>query len=1042
MSGGHADGRRWDGRKRIVYHCVHHIVRLIEEPVGFVQFDLMQTNQLIPMRQRRRAKSKNNVGKRAIQIAAVLAVAIAVVSIAVPVGAVAAASAVYSYFTAGLPDPTQIVKVQNSFQTSKLYDRNGKLLYEIIDPTGGDRQWVKFNDISPFLRCATVANEDRRFYESQGFDIRGTLRAVVNNLQGGQTQGASNIAQQLVKNVITPPEERMGPKRTLAVKAREALLAMEVTRRYDKKLLLEWYMNTNFYGNLAYGIEAASRVYFNKSARDLTLGEAAMLAPIPQFPKQNPFDNPVPAKDRQSLTLDAMVQATEQGVPDCHVTPKMAADAKRETLLLSTRQQRFNILAPHFSVYAKDQAVQLLADHLGIGTDAATELVNRGGLKIYTTLDLNIDNEVRKIANQKIAVLQAQNKDVNNASVVVLKTGTAEILSMVGSLDYFNDAINGKFNVATGLRQPGSSFKPITYIELLRQGASPATMFWDVRTAFDVGGIAPYTPEDYDRVYHGPVRMRISLSRSYNIPAVDALQRAGIGNVLRMAHKLGINDLNKGLQYYGLALTLGGGEVKLLDMTYVYSVIANGGTMVGAARPADLKRPGYRELDPVSILRVEDPKGRILYDYKPASNPNLLGPTSRQLAYQITSILSDASARAAAFGYPSVLDLSNDRPAAVKTGTTNDNKDNWTLGYTPDFVVGVWVGNTDNHPMAHSVTGLTGAAPIWHDVMEYLNQGRPVRRFVRPDGLVERAVCAIDGLLPNGVCPTVSELFIPGTEPKQMDTIVQKFPIDKETGKIAVAGTPPDKVEQRVMYVFPPQAQDWYNSLSDKEKQAMPAAPTEFDTQYGGTIASGDVAISRPADGSFVSPLLNGGIVDIAGNAKGGDWAAYKVFFGSGIDVLPDKWQQIGPDHTEQVDNNILEHWNLAGITPGLYSLKLTRIEKNGTATNSTIQVTVDAISPTVKLVQPFSNETFNAAQDEWVDVNADVHDDNSISRVEFFNSVDPTKPYAVKTAPPFNVKWTIKATGAIEFWAVAYDGAGNRTESAHVRALIGYKKP
>jgi membrane peptidoglycan carboxypeptidase len=1002
----------------------------------------MQANHLISMRQRRRHKNKNSVAKRALQIFSVLVVVAAVFTITVPLAAFAAASAVYSYFTKDLPDPNQIVKVQNAFQTTKLYDRTGTLLYEIMDPTGGDRQWVRFNDISPYLRCATVANEDRRFYETQGIDVRGTLRAVVNNLQGGQTQGASNIAQQLVKNVITPPEERAGPKRTLTVKVREALLAMEVTRRYDKKLLLEWYLNTNFYGNLAYGIEAASRVYFGKSARDLTVAEAAILAPIPQYPKQNPFDNPVPAKDRQSLALDAMVQATDAGVPDCNVTAKMASDAKRETLKLVTIQQRFNILAPHFSVYAKDQAIDLLADHLGIGTDAATQLVNTGGLKIYTTLDLTIDNEVRRIANEKIAALQAAKKDANNASVVVIKPGTGEILSMVGSLDYFNDSIDGKFNVATGLRQPGSSFKPITYLELLSQGASPATLFWDVRTPFDVGGIEPYTPEDYDRTYHGPVLLRQALSRSYNIPAVLALQRAGISNVLRMAHRLGINDLDKGLQYYGLALTLGGGEVKLLDMTYVYSVIANSGSMIGAPRPARLKRPGYRDLDPVSILRVEDAKGNILYDFQPAVNPNLLGPNSKQLTYLMTSILSDSAARAPAFGYPSVLDLAGNRPAAVKTGTTNDNKDNWTLGFTPEYVVGVWVGNTDNHPMDHTVTGLTGAAPIWHDVMEYLNKDKPERSFDRPDGLVEHAVCQIDGLLPNGVCPAVSEIFLPGTVPTQQDTIVQKFPIDKETGKIAMPGTPPDKVEERTVYVFPPQAMVWYDKLKDEQKAKLPLAPTEFDTQYGGLVASGDVAIMQPVNGGYISQLQNNGMVEIRGNAKGGDWAAYKIFFGQGFDVPPDKWQQIGPDHPNQVDNNVLENWNLAGMPPGLYSLKLSRVEHNGNVTDSIIHVTIDNIPPAVKMIEPIDGEGYNAAVDEWVDVGAQVQDDNTISRVEFFSSADPSKPYAVSTASPFNVKWTIHGGGGIEFWAVAYDGAGNKTESKHVRALIGYKKP
>ena len=1006
----------------------------------------MNANHLISMRHRRRGKSRNSVARKLLQLALVAGIIFTIISVTVPAAAFAAATAIFNAFTADLPDPSQIVKVQSDFQTTKLYDRTGKLLYEIIDPTGGDRQWVRFDDISPFLRCATVANEDRRFYATEGIDIRGLARALVNNLQGGPTQGASNIAQQLVKNVITPPEERAGPKRTLTVKVREALLAMEVSRRYEKKTLLEWYVNTNFYGSLAYGIEAAARVYFNKSAGELTLSEAAMLAPIPQFPKLNPFDNPTSAKDRQAITLDAMVQATRDGVPDCNVTPQMATAAKRETLKLSNKQERFNILAPHFSVFARDRAIELLGDHLGIGSDAATQLVNRGGLKIYTTLDLDADTEIRRMANARVAALQAEGKNVNNASVVVIKPGTGEVIAMVGSLDYFNDAIDGKFNVATGLRQPGSSFKPIVYLELLRQGASPATLFWDVRTAFDVGGLAPYTPENYDRKYHGPVRMRQALARSYNIPAVDALNRAGIGNALRTAHKLGINDLDKGLQFYGLALVLGSGEVKLLDMTYVYATFANGGSMIGAPRPARLKRPGYRDLDPAVILRVEDPKGNVLYQYQPAVNPNLLGPNSAQLTYLITSMLSDPQARAAAFGYPSVLDLSGGRPAAVKTGTTNDNKDNWTMGYTPDYVVGVWVGNTDNSPMNRSVTGLTGAAPIWNDVMEYLHRDRPAQDFAQPPGLVEMTVCEIDGLKSNGVCPGVRELFLPGTEPAQESTMVQKFPINRETGRLALPGTPPELVEERVMYVFPPQAQDWWAALSDEDKQKYPQPPAEFDVQYGGVAAaSGDVAIISPANGGYVSGLLaaeNGGNIEIRGNAKGGDWMSYRVSIGAGYDVPPEGWVQIGPDHGEQVDNNLLELWNVSGFQPGVYSIRLTRFEHNGAATDAVVQVTLDNTAPTIKLIQPQDGEFFDLKQDEWVDVNAQVQDDHTISRVEFFTNGAPDTPFVVKTVAPFTVKWTIPrgTSGTVEFWAVAYDGAGNKTESARVRAVLGVR--
>jgi len=1028
----------------------------------------MDSNHLIRIRQRRRLAKKTGPATRLVQVAVpVFAVVLAVI-IAVPATVALAATIVYNSLTADLPDPGQIVKARDDFQTTKIFDRKGGLLYEIIDPTGGDRQWTRLNDISPFLRCATVAIEDKTFYDNQGFDVRGIGRAFVANLQGGATQGGSGITQQLVKKVILKPEEQSGPGRTTQVKIKEVLLSAEITRKYDKNTILEWYLNTNFYGNLAYGIEAASRVYFNKSAKDLTLAEAAMLAPIPQFPKQNPFANSTEARYRQSLVLDLMVERTKFGAPGCTVTQKDAAEARLQPLQYASKTQRFAIKSPHFSVYAKDKAIELLADQRGIGIEAATSLVERGGLRIYTTLDPDIDDKAHEIANQRVAALQADSKDVNNASVVIIKQSTGEILAMVGSLDYFNDSIDGKFNVATGLRQPGSSFKPYTYLELLHQGASPATLFWDVRTTFDSGGDVPYVPENYDRKYHGPVLMRQALARSYNIPAVDALSRAGIGNVIRLSQRLGITDLDRGLGFYGLALTLGGGEVKLLDHTFAFATLANDATMIGAPRPAPQKKFGFRDLDPVAITRVDDSKGQTLYEYKPAVNPNLLGPDSAKYVYMLKSILSDSQARAAAFGYPSVLDLSNGRPAAVKTGTTNDYRDNWTVGFTTDFTVGVWVGNTDNHAMSHGVTGLSGAAPIWHDVMEYLHQGHDIHTFTRPDGLVSVAVCQIDGLRSNGVCPARQELFMPGTEPDQTSTIVQNFPVNKETGKLALPGTPPEQVDTKPMYVFPPQAADWYASLSNDEKAAMPLAPTDFDTRFGGVVSSGDVAITYPPNGGYVSALvtqtsiippptipnaltpvpnappppapvavLPPGYVEIRGNAKNGNFAAYKVSFAPSWSPAPDKWQQIGPDHNNQVDNNVLEDWNLAGLPPGQYSLRVQRIEHDGKLTESIIQTTIDNAPPGVRLAQPRQGQSYVMPDDEWVDVNAGVNDDNTISKVEFYAN---GTLFATKTVAPFSVKWTITGPGRAEFWAVAYDGAGNQAESGHVTVSIGRK--
>jgi membrane peptidoglycan carboxypeptidase len=1026
----------------------------------------IRPGNLIQMRRRRRVLSRNGPARRLIQIAIPSAVLAFLLFLSLPVGAVAGAVGVYAYFTRDLPDISQIeTSVGSDFQTTRIVDRNGALLYEIIDQSEGDRQWVKLPQISRALTCATVAIEDKTFWENSGFDLRGIARAVVATLRGGSQQGGSGITQQVVKNVVLPPEERAGPKRTSAVKIKEVLLSNRISTDYSKEQVLEWYLNTNFYGNLAYGIEAAAQTYFGKSAAELDLAEAAMLAPIPQSPKKNPFTDPVAAKDRQELVLDLMIERTRFGVRDCDVTPEKAAAAKRQPLKLASKSERFGIRAPHFSIYARDRAIDLLADQLGVGVEAATELVNRGGLLITTTLDLQIDEEVRRIANEQIAKLQADDKKANNASVVVIDQNTGEIVSMIGSVDFYDRNIDGEFNVATGLRQPGSSFKPITYLELLRQGGSPATFFWDVRKTFDTGTDTPYAPENYDRKYHGPVRLRDALARSYNIPAVEALERAGIGNVIRLAHRLGITDLDRGLQYYGLALTLGGGEVKLLDMTYAYATMANGATMIGMPRPKDLKKAGFRDLDPAVIRSIADSQGKLLYQYVPARNPNLLGPNSAQLAYMLADVMSDEQARMAAFGANSVLKLDNDRPAAVKTGTTNDYKDNWTLGWTPDFTVGVWVGNTDNSSMSRGVTGLTGAAPIWKNVMEYLHRAREIREFVRPDDILDASVCQVDGLIANDACPSRSEMFLPGTVPERTSTLAQKFPINRETGKLALPGTPPELVEEKIMYVFPPQAADWYTGLTEEERTAYPLAPVEFDTRFGGTVASGDVAIAFPAAGSFVSALVTPtipftpppqvdpnapppvdpnafavpGIVPIRGNARGGAWLTYRVALAPGYDPTPEQWIQVGPDHPEQVSDNVLENLDVRALPPGVYSLKLTRIEQDGRVTDSIIQFTLDNTPPAAALAQPQRDEYFETPEDEWIDVNADVADDNSIDRVEFYAG---DVLFATKTSAPFSVKWTIgKTEGTPNFKVVAWDAAGNKVESEVVSVRVGTKK-
>jgi membrane peptidoglycan carboxypeptidase len=973
----------------------------------------------IILNRRQRQRSKQGKGQNFIRIAGISLISVVVaigLFFSLTVGGVVAA---YLSLTADLPDPSQLEakftnQNQDFFETTKIYDRTGKnLLYEVVDERTGDRQWVALDQIPEYCRQSTIADEDRSFYENAGFDLRGMTRALVSNLQGGQVQGGSSITQQVVKNNLIDPEQRTVREgiEGYTRKIKETLLALEVGRRFPKDQILEWYLNTNNYGNFAYGIQAAAKVYFNKTVDQLDLAECALLAPIPQFPIQNPIDAPTDAKTRQELAIDAMLR-------DGYITADEAVAAKKEKVQIKTGgvAQRFNVQAPHFSVYVR----KWLEDKFG------TELVNRGGLKVYTTLDLDLQNYAQKAIADQVKTLTAQDHNANNGAAVMIRPTTGEILAMVGSADYWNDAIDGKFNVTTGLRQPGSSFKPFTYLTLLTQGVPASYGFLDVRTEFAQPGANPpvYVPEDYDRKYHGYQRMRMALAQSLNIPAVRAMEMAGVGNVIRTAHKMGITTLDQGLGYYGLALTLGGGEVKLLDETYAFGVLANNGNMAGAPIPEDRQRPGYRTVDPVPVLRVENSQGEVLWKYE---TPTTIPVVDQKYAYLINNMLSDNPARWPAFGAHNVLEL--DRPAAVKTGTTNDYKDNWTVGYTPQIVTGVWIGNTDSTPMKH-VTGISGAAPVWNQLMTYYLKDKPVQPFARPAGLVEKAVCATTGLLPTKYCPTVNELFIPGTEPTSYDTLYQASLIDKETGQLATADTPADRVEEKVFEIYPPEAADYVREAN------IPQPPNTFDTNYGPSPDSfGDVAIIQPGSYSYIH-----GITPIIGNTRGGDFNHYRLDFGKGLN--PTEWQQIGPDHTEQIDKGPIENFDATPLD-GLYSLRLTVFRNNGDTQTSIVPVTVDNVTPTIKLIYPNDGDYYSYPQDEWVSLQFDVKDNVAIDRVEIFVD-DKPDPWSVRKAPPFGDKWKLDSgekLGTHTFFARVYDKAGNMAESNKVKVSIGAKK-
>jgi len=920
---------------------------------------------------------------------------------------------VYAYYAKDLPAPEAIVTAQQDFETTKIYDRTGQhLLYEIFDPHWGDRTIVPLHRIPKYLRQATIAIEDRNFYQNPGINPRGLARAIWSHLamyasenfgfdlpySGVPTQGGSSITMQLVKNVLIPPEERY--KRLVSRKIKEVILSLEISRLYSKDQILEWYLNNIYYGNLAYGVEAAAQVYFGKHVEELNLAECAMLAALPQFPALNPIDAPEEARKRQHLVLDAMAL---QG----YITWDEARAAKFQRLDIKPREERFDIVAPHFSIYVRKKLEEMF------GPDMAY----RGGLRVYTTLDLELQNLAEKIARQHVAKLQEEGYNVSNAAVVALRPNTGEILVMVGSLDYWNDDIKGQVNMALAPRQPGSAFKPFTYVTAFAQGYTAATMVMDVRTAFPNPPHPPYVPENYSRRYHGPQRLRQALACSYNIPAVWLLDKVGVKNVINTAHRLGITTLNE--EYYGLSLTLGGGEVRLLDMAYAFGVFANGGVMAGVPVPEEERIHGYREVEPVAILRVEDSEGNILWQYTSPETREVMSP---QLAYLITDILADNESRAPAFGPNSPLKLS--RPAAAKTGTTNDYRDAWTIGYTPQLVCGVWVGNADNQPM-EEVPGVRGAAPIWHDFMEEALKDEPVKEFVRPPGFEEVEVCSVSGLLPTEHCPhTVKEIFIKGTAPTTYCNVHQVFRINRETGKLATIYTPPELVEERVYEIYPPEAADWVR------ENEIPQPPTQYDTAYGPSPTSGDVAITDPAPYAYVR-----GLVPIMGNARADSFQLYRLEYGQGIN--PSAWIQIGGDHHNQVWGGQLELWDASGLD-GLYTLQLSVVKRDGSYQQAAIQVTVDNTPPTVKLIYPYDGAVYVMEEDEYVNIQAEAVDNYSMDRVEYYLDGELL---GYSTVPPYNTKWNIVADGTHEIYVVAVDAAGNRAESERVKIHVKHKK-
>ncbi len=661
----------------------------------------------------------------------------------------------YAYYQSQLPLINGMAN-HTLFQSTRIYDRKGRLLYELYDPKYGRRTYINYNDISPLLISATVAAEDHTFWTNSGVDFQGTLRAALANLQNQTViEGGSTITQQLVKNqlFLTQP-------RSIQVKGEEAILAYGLTQEYSKWKIMEMYLNTVYYGDLNYGIEAAAQNYFNLQPKctrsrcmpavaQLDLAQASMLAGLPQSPSYyDPTTNKPTALARQKDVLQAMI---DLGL----VTLDQARQAEKEMAKFSFKPFTRSIQAPHFVHYVVDQ---VLVPLLG-----AQNLLD-GGYNIYTTLDLDVEKKVEQITYDHLykvtcddylgcyGPLNTQN-NVNNAAVVVMNPFNGEILAMNGSAKYDDTSpqVRGNYNAALALRQPGSSIKPIVYATAFEMGWYPAMIFQDHQTIYPTRvADGYYTPPNYDGKFHTgfPMTVRNAIANSFNIPAVDTIEYAGISNVLNTAARFGLTEISSlPLSSFGPSLALGTKEVSLLHLTGAYATFANRGVRV----------------PPTAILEITNSQGHPLYTYD-AAHPQGVQAIREDVAFLMSSILSDKASRYHEFEPGNPLEL--DRPAAAKTGTTDSFKDNWTVGYTPYLTVGVWAGNSDGSVM-QNVIGITGAGPIWHDVMEYVSNyyHYPPDDFIKPDDVHPGTVSANTGLLPHPGEPTVTDWFIDGTMP-------------------------------------------------------------------------------------------------------------------------------------------------------------------------------------------------------------------------------------------------------------------------------------
>ncbi len=936
---------------------------------------------------------------------AVALLVLVIVPLAAPLGL---AAWLYAQAASHLPTPAETIYLDPTVGVTRLVDRSGKtLLYAVEDPLGVQRRWLELEELPQTLIDATLLTEGHDDLQPANFNVIHTLNQLWRYILGMAIESGDSMSDKLVRNVMLPLARPSGWDESLL----EIALKAESERLFSAEELLAWHLNTNYYGNDAYGIEAAAQVYLGKSAADLSLDEVALLAAIPPRLHLNPFDSELAAREQQA---DLLLNMFSHGLID---KPQFDQASAAVTDLKSGFIQR-PLVAPEFAIYARQQAQEILNRQ---GLDGS-RLVARGALEITTTLDLELYFQSECLVRAHldrlnggagvglaldespcVAAAELPPPFASDATLapdigtlMMMDVGTGEILSLVG-------------DARRQAHQPGVLLHPFVYMEgFLRRLFTPASMVYDIPRAFPgpADGLI-YTPANPDGRFRGPLNLRDAMAGGLLPPAVQVANSRGITQVIRTAHQLGLNSLDE--NRYALDILARGGEVSVLDATYAYSVFAGMGVMRGLTVEPIAR--GYRGRDPVAVLRIADAEGRVLWEYddtaRQSSRTVIFEPS---LAYLVNDILADDAAR------QRVLDtddpsLQLSRPAAVIHGLSADKRDSWTVGYTPQMILGVHLGRGDDAAMSLDDDGRQGSAPIWRTLMNYVHErdNLPTADWERPADIEEYLVCDISGLLPSDTvpCPTRREIVPAGTL-LRTDTYWQTYEINTRTEQLATANTPADLRAEKVYFVPPDDILAWWL------ENGQPLPPSHYGTTSR-PQAIRAVQITHPTDFAYVAA-----VVDIRASIHDPQPADVQLAYGQGVN--PRQWLEIDARLADDGSGAISGRWDARALN-GVYTLKLTAVFDDGSSAADTKLVTLDNTAPLIDLRTSDAVHTIEYPTQTVVSLVADVSDNLTIERVEFYQN---DQLLGIDREWPYGFEYDIRRIGTEVFSAQVFDQVGN----------------